>query len=130
MEQREVWDGPASDMGLKEIQHVCPHTYEQALAHTCVLLSVHPEIQRCLERDEKSQKWKEGEEKRRTPRDTICSSLWHWKKGDGEGPGPLQVSERKRRTVGTSAKPGISPSCCPLLREGAGSWGPEVPMET
>lgn len=48
LEQREVWDGPALDMGLKEGSRTRGHIHTNKREHprTCVLLSVHPEMPR------------------------------------------------------------------------------------
>ena len=53
MEQREVWGGPASDMGLKEAPRtrVRMHRSRREHAGTFVLLSVHPETQRRGDRE-------------------------------------------------------------------------------
>lgn len=102
---------------------MCPHTHKQALTRW----DMHAPLctQRCSdgERERKSQKWKEGDERRRTPRDAICSSPWHWGKGVGEGPGPLQVSERQRRMAGTSARPGRLPFLLPTPQGGSRELG-------
>lgn len=53
MEQREVWDGPVSDIGLKEVQctHVHRHTNKQEHTGTYMLLCVHSEMQRYSDRE-------------------------------------------------------------------------------
>lgn len=62
-----MWDGPASDIGLEEVQHTRVHIHTNKHEHTgtCVLLSVHPEMRRCsdgeTERARNGRKETEGE---------------------------------------------------------------------
>lgn len=67
LEQREVWDGPAPDIGLEEVQHTRVHIHTSKHEHTgtYMLLSVHPEMRRCsngeTERARNGRKETEGE---------------------------------------------------------------------
>lgn len=130
MEQREVWDGPASDIGLEEVQHTRVHIHTNKHEHTgtYMLLSVHPEMRRC--RDRETERARNGRKETEGEGHPEMPSVPPPGIGGRElvrGLVPSGSLKGKGGMVGTSARPGRLPFCCPPRWRELGAKGLRFP---